>query len=58
MRTDMKIFVVPAVLLVIVLLGFFVKQQSELRRQQEIERVVSNANTSLNLIESNRYPAH
>lgn len=58
MRTDMKIFVVPAVLLVIVLLGFFVKQQSELRRQQEIERVVSDANTSLNLIESNRYPAH
>lgn len=54
----MKIFVVPAVLLVIVLLGFFVKQQSELRRQQEIERVVSDANTSLNLIESNRYPAH
>lgn len=54
----MKTFVIPAVLLVIVLLGLFVNQQSELKRQQEIERVVNDANSSLNVIESNRYRAN
>lgn len=52
---DIKIFVVPVVVLVVILLGFIVYKQAEVRRQQEIERVVSDANQSLNLIESNRH---
>ena len=51
----MKIIVVPIVVLVVILLGFIVYKQAEVRRQQEIERVVSDANHSLNLIESNKH---
>lgn len=52
---DMKIFVVPIIVIIVISLVFFVHRQAEVKRQQEIERVVSDANQSLNLIESNRH---
>ncbi|MFW1752935.1 hypothetical protein ACG9H7_00965 [Acinetobacter wanghuae] len=55
---DMKLFVVPALVIAIVLLGFFVYKQSESERQQEIERVVSDANSSLHRIEANTHWVH
>lgn len=58
MPMDMKLFVVPALVMAVVLLGFFVHKQSELKRQQEIERVVSDANSSLYRIEANTQRVH
>ncbi len=58
MPMDMKLFVVPALVIAIVLLGFFVYKQSESERQQEIERVVSDANSSLHRIEANTHWVH
>jgi len=48
----MKSYVIPVCALLVGILGYCVYKQSENRRQQEVRRVIEDANRSLQMIEA------
>lgn len=48
----MKSYVIPVCALLVGVMGYYVYKQSENRRQQEINRIITDANNSLQAIEA------
>ena len=50
----MKNYIIPISISVIILLGYVVHRETELRKQQEVNQLIEDATQSLDVIQSNK----